>query len=207
MNCTDFEIRDYFLGELPDSERQRTARHLHSCSGCAGELEQLRHLRFALESIPDQEPPQRIGFVSDKVFEPSRRRRAWNAFWTSGPRLGFASAAMLSAALVTLAFKPAPARFVERPVIATAASAIPDVSSQIDRAVRKAVADTEVRQQKRTDLLLSAMERKHELQQRALLQNVADYMIMPQKRVMLARAATLSYGGDSRIDTRRSDTQ
>ncbi len=206
MNCTDFEIRDYFLGELPEADRQRTVRHINSCSGCAGELEQLRHLRFALESLPDQEPPQRIGFVSDKVFEPSRHRRAWNAFWTSAPRLGFASAAMLSAALVTLAFKPAPARIIERPatvagIAANAAPAIPDVSSQIDRAVRKAVADTETRQQKHTELLLSAMERKHEVQQRALMQNVADYMIMPQKRVMVNRASLLSYGGDSRSDT------
>ena len=201
MNCTDFEIRDYFLGELPEAERQRTARHMNSCSGCAGELEQLRHLRFALESIPDQEPPQRIGFVSDKVFEPSRRRRAWNAFWNSAPRLGFVSAAMLSAALLTLAFKPAAAPLVDRPpAVANLQAPVPDVSPQIDRAVRKAVADTEMRQQKRTELLLTALERKHELQQRALMQNVADYMIMPQKRMMVTRASSLSYNGDTRVE-------
>ncbi len=205
MNCADFEIRDYFLDELPEEERRGTARHLHSCSSCSAELDQLRHLRFALESIPDQEPPQRIGFVSDKVFEPSRSRRAWNAFWNSAPRLGFASAAMLAAALVTFSLRPAPARFVDRPadrlVIAATQPApteiAPLIDQAVDQAVRKAVADTEARQQKRTELLLSALEHKHELQQRALMQNVADYMIMPQKRFMVSRASSLSYGGDT----------
>jgi anti-sigma factor RsiW len=75
MTCTDFDIRDYFLGELPEKDRPPAARHLASCSWCASELESLKHLRIALESLPDQEPPQRIGFVSDKVFGPSGWRR------------------------------------------------------------------------------------------------------------------------------------
>lgn len=197
MNCADFEIRDYFLDELPEEERRRTARHLHSCSGCSAELDQLRHLRFALESIPDQEPPQRIGFVSDKVFEPSGPRRAWAALWNSAPRLGFASAAMLSAALVTFSLRPAPSPVPARPVIAAAQPAGVEIAPLIDQAVRKAVAGTEVRQQKRTELLLSALERKHEMQQRALMRNVSDYLIMPQKRFMVSRASSLTYGGDT----------
>ena len=47
--------------------------------------------------------------VSDKIFEPSPWRRWLAAFWNSGARLGFVSAAMLSASLVLFALKPAPA--------------------------------------------------------------------------------------------------
>ena len=211
MTCTDFDIRDFFLGELPESDRERTVRHLASCSGCAGELESLRHLRFALELLPDQEPPQRIGFVSDKVFEPARSRRMWNAFWNSAPRLGFASAAMLSVALVIFAFRPGPVAVVSRVPITAQTLAfsgvkppdvkLPDVTPLINEtvreAVRKAVADTELRQQKRTDLLLAASERKHEQDQQAIMMRVADAYTMMQKRIMVSRASLVNYGGES----------
>ena len=216
MTCTDFDIRDFFLGELPESDRERTVRHLAACSGCAGELESLRHLRFALELLPDQEPPQRIGFVSDKVFEPARSRRMWNAFWNSAPRLGFASAAMLSVALVIFAFRPAPVAIVSRvPITAQTVAfsgvklpdvklpdvTLPDVTPLINEtvreAVRKAVADTELRQQKRTDLLLAASERKHEQDQQAIMMRVADAYTMMQKRIMVSRASLVNYGGES----------
>src|SRR5258708_37318755 len=64
----------------------------------------------ALFSLRDEEIPQRIAFVSDKVFEPSPWRRWWSAFWGSTARLSFASAAMLSAAILVSALnRPAPA--------------------------------------------------------------------------------------------------
>ena len=196
MSCTDFEIRDYFLDELPEADKRQTARHLASCSRCASELEELRHLRFALESVPDQEPPQRIGFVSDKIFEPSRARRIWNAFWQSGPRLGFASAAMLSAALVFFAMRPAPVvRFLERPVAVTQTSA--SIQPLIDAAVSKAVAETEARQRQRTDELLAVAQRKYEKDQRDLVLRVADSFTMLQKRALVNRASLLTYGGDA----------
>ena len=77
MSCTDFDVRDYSSGgAFRSRESPRLVSHFSSCSHCCtAELDNLRHLRFALESLPDQEPPQRIGFVSDKIFEPSRARR------------------------------------------------------------------------------------------------------------------------------------
>ena len=42
-------------------------------------------------SLPDEEIPQRIAFVSDRVFEPSW----WQTVWRSGPAMGFASAVLL----------------------------------------------------------------------------------------------------------------
>ena len=40
--------------------------------------------------------PRRIAFVSDKVFEP----KWWQVWLSSGPRMGFASAALLAGAIV-----------------------------------------------------------------------------------------------------------
>ncbi|MDQ6677098.1 MAG: zf-HC2 domain-containing protein [Acidobacteriota bacterium] len=195
MSCTEFEIRDYFLGELSEAERLRIDRHVTGCQNCASELDSLRYLRTALKTVPDQEPPQRIGFVSDKVFEPSSVRRAWNSFWLSGSRLGFVSAAMLSAALVTFAFHPPAVRFAEKPVpIATAVA--PDPTPLINEAVRKAVAQTEARQEKRTQSLLAAAERRHELDDRALILRVEGSFTNLQKRMMVTRASSINFGGE-----------
>jgi len=68
---------------------------------------------MSLFTLREEEIPQRIAFVSDKIFEPSPVRRWFSAFWGSAGRLGFASAAMLSAALIfsslNTAKTPAPA--------------------------------------------------------------------------------------------------
>ncbi len=195
MSCAEFEIRDYFLGELPEAERHRVDRHITGCQKCASELDSLRYLRAALKTLPDQEPPQRIGFVSDKVFEPSPVRRAWNSFWLSGARIGFVSAAMLSVALVTFAFRPPAVRLVEKPVSVANATA-PDPTPLIHEAVRKAVAETEARQEKRTQSLLAAAERRHELDDRALMLRVEGSFTNLQKRMMVTRASNINFGGE-----------
>src|SRR5215469_10183983 len=100
MSCSPFDLRDYFLKELPGPEGKQVEVHIKTCAACREELERLRMTEAALGSLRDEEMPQRLAFVSDKIFEPSPVRRAWAAFWDSSARLGFASAAMLSAALV-----------------------------------------------------------------------------------------------------------
>ena len=88
--------------------------------------------------MPDEEIPQRIGFVSDRVYEPSRLLRWWRAFWGSAPRLGFASAAMLSVAMLFSATHRA------APVPAGDISALKaDFSRQLNEAVERAVAETD----------------------------------------------------------------
>ena len=98
MSCSPFDLRDYHFRELTEDERRQTEVHVRTCAACREELERLRGTEAALLMVPDEEIPQRIGFVSDPVFAPSPLRRAWSAFWGSAARLGFASAAMLSAA-------------------------------------------------------------------------------------------------------------
>src|ERR1700682_3842862 len=104
MSCSPSDLRDYLFGELAEAERRQAELHLRSCSGCHDDLERLRTTHGTLLALRDEEVPQRIGFISDKVFEPSLARRAWLALWGSSARLGFASAAMLSAALLIFTF-------------------------------------------------------------------------------------------------------
>src|SRR5689334_13729103 len=103
MSCSPFDLRDYFFQELSDPQQRQVEAHVKTCQPCREELERLNLTGAALLSLPDEEIPQRIAFVSDKVFEPSPLRRWLAAFWGSTARLGFASAAMLSTAIVVYA--------------------------------------------------------------------------------------------------------
>src|ERR1039458_8821440 len=98
MSCSPFDLQDYFLKELTDPQRRQVETHVQSCSGCREELDRLRLTEAALCSLRGEEIPQRIGFVSDPVFE----RSWWAAFWGSPARLGFAGAAMLSVAILAM---------------------------------------------------------------------------------------------------------
>src|ERR1035438_8504598 len=109
-------LRDYAFDELPQDERRAMEQHLSACGACAMELDQLRLTAAALRTLPDREIPQRIAFVSDRVFEPS----AWRRFWNSGARLGFASACLLAVALVVSAWHYRPAAEIHSVVQAEA---------------------------------------------------------------------------------------
>lgn len=163
MSCSPFELKDYFLKELPHSQQREVEAHVKACQVCREELDRLQLTEAALFSLRDEEMPQRIAFVSDKVFEPSPWRRGWTAFWGSSARLGFASAALLSAALLISAWtRMAPAGPVtDRPTaIATAAQPTSEVEIQnrIDTAVGKAVAQMESRQTQKAAQLMADLE-------------------------------------------------
>ena len=105
MNCSQFDLKGYLLGELDAAGRTLVERHLEECRACSEEHERLRLTTAALGGLPEEEMPHRIAFVSDKVFEP----KGWGWLWNSAPRLGFASAAMLAAAILVHALvRPAP---------------------------------------------------------------------------------------------------
>src|SRR5215471_4225041 len=108
MSCSPFDLRDYFLKELAPPQQLQTEAHVKNCDACRDELEQLRATEAMLFSLRDEEIPQRIGFISDKIFEPSPARRWLAAFWGSTARLGFASAAVLSVAISFSAWRHAP---------------------------------------------------------------------------------------------------
>jgi len=164
MSCSPFDLRDYFLKELPAPERQQVDLHLRTCPACREEVDRLRLTEAALASLRDEEVPRRLAFVSDKIFEPSPWRRAWAGFWGSGARLGFASAAMLSVALVVFALTGAG----QRPAGA-AQNLTPQVQQEIQAAVDRAVAASEARTEERISRLARYADaaidysRRHEL--------------------------------------------
>jgi anti-sigma factor RsiW len=163
-------LRDYAFDELPASGRVAMERHLAECADCALELDQLRLTTAALRMLPDREIPQRIAFVSDKVFQPSPLARFFRA------RLGFASACVLAAALVVFAYhRPVPRQVA---VTAPAANNV-DVSKQIDEAVNRAVAQVRQEDAKMTQAALAAYDRKNRAQWVALEESFS----VLQKRV------------------------
>src|SRR5258708_37530202 len=100
MNCSSVDLKAYALGEA--GENPGAATHIESCESCHEEMERLRVTHAALLTLKEEEIPQRIAFVSDKIFEPRWRQRIWR----SAPAMGFASAALLAAATLVHAYTP-----------------------------------------------------------------------------------------------------
>lgn len=193
MSCSPFDLKDYLFGELGEAECARVRSHVETCRACAEELDRLRLTEAALHSLRQEEPPRRIAFVSDPVFEPSW----WRRWWNSAPRLGFASAALLSIAILVHAFAR-PVVVVPRPPIQAAAIQAPvrtQDASAIDAAVRAAVAQSEERQARKTADLVEATRRELEFQRRADRVAFEETLTLLQKRYNGLLVASAQYGG------------
>jgi hypothetical protein len=175
-------LRDYVFDELPLSERAGMEQHIRECGECGLELDRLRMTSAALRVIPDREIPQRIAFVSDKVFEPNWFVRMWQ----SSARLGFASACVLAGALVVSAWHVADAR--QQPVRVEKIVETASVSQgQIDQAVAKAVA--QVRQEDARMIEAAVQDSRKKTEQEYRNQMVA----MAESFDVLRRKLTYSY--------------
>jgi hypothetical protein len=178
MSCSPFDLRDYYFKDLAENQRRLTEVHVKTCAHCREELDRLRGAEAALLALPDEEIPQRIGFVSDPIFQPSAFRRGWDALWGSAARLGFASAAMLSAALIVFSLtRPAPQAAAQVPAI-TRVALETEVSKRVNDAVTKAVAESE----SRTQELLAASDKRHALETQAMVLQVQQYLEVEKKR-------------------------
>jgi len=201
MSCSPFDLRDYLLQELAGPQQRRQVEaHVKTCAPCREELDRLRITEAALRCMADEEIPQRIAFVSDKIFEPSPWRRWLAAFWNSGARLGFASAAMLSASLVVFALKPAPA-----PVIGVMRPAVPAAvtvaqTSAVAQAERQAAvpeADIQRRIQAAVDLAvdLKTKDLMKEIQtERVRLMVVTDQLEQDERRAKGMQISAANWG-------------
>jgi anti-sigma factor RsiW len=192
MSCTQLDLKGFFLNELVPDARRAVEEHLRACPDCREELERLSVTRTALASLGEEEPPRRIAFVSDKVLEPS----IWRRFWDSAPRLGFASAAMLSVAILVSGFvRPQPVA-VPAPMDSAVVQAKieAEVTGRVGAAVEKAVADSEARSAQRTADLLAAAEQRLDRQHRADLLTVEDNFRVLQKRVNIYYRASNDLG-------------
>jgi len=184
MSCSTVDVKAYFLGELAASEKASLEGHVRACQNCREELERLNLTQAALLSLEDEEVPQRIAFVSDKVFEP----RWWQTMWRSGPTMGFASALMLAAAILVHGYS--------RPVVQQPAAQTVDtakiereVAARVDAAVAKAVSQTEARQTQQIAKVLDAAEKRIESQRRsdmAVVQQAARYYEQQTARLWVA---------------------
>ena len=192
MSCSPFDLRDYFLKELPDTEQRQVESHVRNCQPCREELDRLRLTEAALLALREEEIPQRIAFVSDQVFEPSPWRRWWAALWGSTARLAFASAAMLSIAILVSALRPvgqialvpgAP----QAQVVKTISDA--EIQTRIDTAVAREVAQVDARQTEKTKQLMADLEttRQH-------LMLAADEFDYYQRRFNAIRISASNYG-------------
>lgn len=207
MNCSPFDLRDYLLKELSDGERRQVDAHVRGCAACREELERLQLTEAALFSLRDEEIPQRIAFVSDKVFEPSPWRRAWAAFWGSGARLGFASAAMLSVALIVFSL----ARTAGTPGLSTASGPATarvatvnasvseaEIQQRIQAAVDQAVTASETRLQKTFDQRIQDLQRRDQ----ALLLSMASDLNFAERQEMAVIRSDYTLPRANRGDTK-----
>jgi hypothetical protein len=96
MTCHEFDWKAFVLDEVSAADREGGERHLAACPRCVETVHQLQLTLATLNRLPQVEPPRRISFVSDPVLAPSW----WRRLWYSGPQLGFASAALLSLAIL-----------------------------------------------------------------------------------------------------------
>lgn len=180
MSCSPFDLKDFLFGELGEAECAQVRAHLEGCRACGEELDRLRLTAAALHTLGEEEPPRRIAFVSDKIFEP----RWWQVLWNSGPRLGFASAALLAAAIVVHGFvRPVP---VAAPTVADAsaieARVSAEVAGRLNAAVQAAVAQSETRQVRKTGELVEAVRRDFEYQRQADRVSFEETVTLLQKK-------------------------
>jgi len=182
MSCSPFDLRDYFFGELAEKDRQQVELHSRSCVTCREELNRLRSTQAALLAVADEEIPQRIGFVSDRVYEPSRLLRWWRGFWGSAPRLGFASAAMLSVAIIVSVMHRPAVVIPTTPASVDVVKLQADFSRQLSEAVQKAVAESDARHQQ----LLATAIKRFDAERRADMEQVSQKFAFAEKYATLA---------------------
>jgi hypothetical protein len=188
MSCSPFDLKDYFFEELDGAARQQVEAHVTGCRACREELSRLRLTGTTLLSLREEEIPRRIAFVSDPVFEPSAWRRWLAGFWNTPARLGFGSAALVSAALVVFALtRPAPIQLVRVPMpVAQTTPTVPavseaDIQARIDQAADRAVAartqqlKDEVAAERQKLLMVAAELDVDNRRQHALYMSAAEY--------------------------------
>jgi anti-sigma factor RsiW len=99
-------ISAYLDGELTGKERQELFDHLSSCGMCAGEMEDMQHVRTAVRSLPMVELPPGLVPEADHEVVPLHRNR--------GFLVGAAAAVVaLVIAVAALVTPPTPAVSVE----------------------------------------------------------------------------------------------
>lgn len=173
-------LRDFAFDELPADQRREMEQHIRACDDCATELDRLRMTTAALRILPDREIPRRIAFVSDEVFQPS----IWARFWSSGARLGFASACVLAVAMLVSAWRVSIVYRPAQPMVQAATSVSPD---QVQASITRAVAQTRAEDAKLIQTAVADAEHKRDARYRAQM------VALEENFDLLRRTTNLSY--------------
>jgi len=207
-NCKPHDCKPdwkaYALGELDANARRQAEVCAAACPVCREELATVRLTLDALSTLREEEIPQRIAFVSDKVFEP----RWWQKALRSFQQPSFAAAAVIAVAILVHGFVrpmgPAVGSSINPAVDSSAvqaqvaALAEKEISARVEAAVNvavaKAVADTDQREAERTEELLAAAEKRYAAQRREDFATAAANYEMLRKQVVQMYAVNTGAG-------------
>jgi anti-sigma factor RsiW len=196
MKVTADILKDYVFGELDAAGRREVEAAVAADAGLREELARLQVTQSAMFALREEELPRRIAFVSDKVFEP----KWWQVWLNSGPRMAFASAALLAGAIVFhgAAAGPAP---VAAPVVQTAAFDEKQfeqrVRDEVARVLPAALEAAEQRHRTQLATVLKEAEGKYQrLRQDDVMAMEASYSLFREKQAaMLVSLAQSGAGG------------
>jgi len=179
MSCANFDLKAYLLGELEPNRAAEMRAHLAACQECREEFERLELTRATLLVLRDEEIPRRIAFVCDAAPGGSW----WRRLWAPGPRWAFASALVVSLAILVhgmLRSAPPP------PTLDTAAleqRISAEVERRLQSSLRQALAEAESRQQERFQQALAVARQQWEFQRKADLLAVEENFNVLKKRM------------------------
>ena len=177
MNVTPEVLKDYVFGELNAAERRAVETAAAADGALRDELGRLQLTQSALFSLRDEELPRRIAFVSDKVFEP----KWWQVWLHAGPRLGFASAALLAGAIVFHGFAP-PQPAMTAPVFDQARFE-QRIAEEVSRVLPVALEQAERRQRTQLAMAIKEADGKYQrLRQEDQMAMEASYSLFTQKQ-------------------------
>ena len=192
MNVTSEVLKDYVFGELSASERRAVESAVAGDGALREELARLQITQSALFSLREEELPRRIAFVSDKVFEP----KWWQVWSHSGPRLGFASAALLAGAIVFHGFSQTPA--VPAPAV-DQARLERRITEEVSRALPVALEQAENRHRMQLAAAIQEADGKYQrLRQEDQMAMEASYSLFTQKQAARMVAWVQNSGGEAR---------
>lgn len=193
MNITSDELKDYVFGELDGAGRRAVETACAADPALRDELARLQVTQSALFSLREEELPRRIAFVSDKVFEP----KWWQVWLNSGPRMAFASAVLLAAAIV---FHGAAGQAAGpmAPAAATVDQAAFEkrIAEEVSRVLPAALARAE--QQHRTQLASAIKEAEgkyQKMRQEDQMNMEASYSLFREKQAAMMVSYAQNSGG------------
>ena len=189
MTCAGFDWKAYVLDEVAAAERDSYEKHLAGCAHCASEIQELRLTLVALRRLPQLEPSRRISFLSDPVIQSSW----WQRFWRSAPQLGFASAGLLSVALVAGAWILRPGPTSPAPISQLTQS---QIDERVQQEVEKRLAVLTAEAQKQNE---AALARVTELEKRVQEQRSRDLKDVRESFGYLERQMGTLYRNASQV--------